>query len=363
MTYQSCLKQLQTSHIQGDMKYPCIIKKIPMVDEAGVLDPHYHKEAKKDMKGIMSNIALPPIYKGIPIGSIRQKMGCDNKDITKNHIAESQISLPMKDRIIYMNYYRPLHHDDILPTIIYFHGGAYVGGSVDVTRNVCRALSDRLKFNVIDVDYRLAPENPYPAALDDAYAALTYLYEHNEEYRIDVNQLYVGGDSAGGNLALSCCIKDIENNTKRIKGIILYYPHVLMKETHEYPWSLDMYDMQLKDMLVITKDILALRESIKMLDVLYLQKKIDKNDAHVSILLSDKLSYLPPTFMVCAEYDYLRIQQEYFADKLYNEGVNISMIHYRGMEHAFMDKIGIYPQSEDVIKETVKFINKLNEKR
>lgn len=316
--------------------------------ESGELDPRYHME-QNDKKELLQTDYF---WKGIPIGVIRDAMGCENKDISKHLVEESVLHIPLEDHIVDVYMYRPFHNAKKLPCMIYFHGGAYAGGSYKVTANLCRAICDREGIVVVNVDYRLAPEYPFPCGLQDCWDCMNWLIENADKYYLDAQEISVSGDSAGGNFAINCCRKDHVLGLSRIKGCFLYYPHVSMIETEQYPWSLENYSIGIKDKVEIVKNMLGLKEVIRLSELYYLQEQGKKDSFEASPLLEDDLSWMPLTLIITAEFDYLRIQQEYFAQKLHEANVNVKMIQYKGMQHAFMDRIGTYPQAEAAIIET-----------
>lgn len=321
----------------------------------GVLDACYNEGKPKEIISHQSDY----FYKGIPIGRMRDAMNCENKDASKGIIEESILHVPFSDHMITMVMYKPFHANEILPCIVYFHGGAYMGGSIKVTANICRALADEFHAVVFNVDYRLAPEHPYPRSSDDCYGCFNWICDHAMQYGIDEKAIYVAGDSAGGNFAINCCIREHELNIHRIHGAILYYPHVIMMETKEYPWDLSMYDIQDDDKVEIMRDIIGLKEVIRMADFYYLQGAVKKEDALVSPLLYEHMEGLPPMMIVTAEFDYLRVQQEYFANRLHEANVTEQLLQYQGMQHAFMDHIGTYPQAQAAIQETIAFLRNI----
>lgn len=359
MEYKAILESLlQTKVIDPRFHSPAYFIPSPDITKAGVLDERYHQALPKK-SGIQSDY----YYKGIPIGSIRDAMNCENVNIAENLIEESILHVQFNDHIVNIYMYRPFHRKEKLPCIVYYHGGAYLGGSVKVTANISRALCDRLQAVVFDVDYRLAPEYPYPSSSDDCYGCFNWICDHADQYLIDEQQLYVAGDSAGGNFVINSCIREYELELYRIKGCLLYYPHVSMIETKEYPWDISMYDMDDSQKVEITKDILWLREIVRASEFYYLQSRIVKGNPLVSPLFYERLHGLPPTLIISAEFDYLRIQQEYFFQKLQDVGVDVKYLQYQGMQHAFLDQIGYHPQAEAVIIETKAFIDEINKKK
>ena len=321
----------------------------------GLLDPCYHAYKGEKPKGMQSDY----FYKGIPIGRIRDAMAADNRSITDGLVEESTLHIPFSDHPVEAVMYRPFRKEGKLPCIMYFHGGAYAGGSIKTTANLCRTLCDLHQAVVINVDYRLAPEHPYPQGSDDCYGCFNWIYEHAEQYGIETAAVYTAGDSAGGNFAVNCCIRERELQLDRIKACILYYPHVSMVETKDYPWGLSRYYIDDKDKIEITKNILGLREVIRASEFYYLQSVVEKTDMLVSPLFYEQPDRLPPMLIITAEFDYLRIQQEYFAQRLNR----VMMIQYQGMQHAFMDRIGFYPQAEDAVMETCRFLDAIEQEK
>lgn len=161
------------------------------------------------------------------------------------------------------------------------------------------------------------------------------------------------GDSSGANIAAAMTIFDIESDNHWIKQQILLYPivNMAMKETAEYKWSLDEYDIHDNDE-IITFIVKSLGIGVHYINKLY-AKDVDLKDPLVSPLFaSDKtIQQMPPTIIVTAEYDFLRIESEAYAKRLVTNGVPISFFRYRGLDHGFVDKVGIFPQSEDALQE------------
>jgi acetyl esterase len=134
-------------------------------------------------------------------------------------------SVPGPDGPIRIRVYRPVRNET-LPALIFFHGGGFVICNLDTHDRQCRALANASGCAVISVDYRLAPENKYPAAVNDAYAATQFIAEHPAEFGIDPNRIAVGGDSAGGNLATVVALLSRERGGPRLKFQLLIYPVV-----------------------------------------------------------------------------------------------------------------------------------------
>jgi acetyl esterase/lipase len=221
-------------------------------------------------------------------------------------------------------------------------------------------LSERANVVVISVDYRLAPEHPFPAGLNDCYRALEWVYANATELNVLRDQIAVAGDSAGGNLATACCLMEQERGEGRICYQAPVYPVVNLGSipTDDFEWTLDAYDISHHHDLV-RGVVLSLADADSFFNDLYLQGMADVTHPLVSPLFADDLSSLPPTLIVTAEYDYLRLEGEAYARKLSRAGVPTRLVQYRGMDHAFMDKLGDYPQADDCMNEIAKGLKEL----
>jgi acetyl esterase len=122
--------------------------------------------------------------------------------------------------------------DGLAPVLVFFHGGGWTIGDLDSHDVVCRKLAHEGELMVVSVDYRLAPEHKFPAAVDDAVAATKWIAEHAKQLGIDASRLMVGGDSAGGNLAAVVAIATRDGNGPAIAGQVLIYPATESARTH-----------------------------------------------------------------------------------------------------------------------------------
>ncbi|WP_424768185.1 alpha/beta hydrolase [Paenibacillus sp. sgz302251] len=328
------------------------VKKVPDSDIAGDLDPRVLEVTMEQMKKFASFPKLEAKdgdIAGFPIERVRAMMGWPNLDITTTAIAWSERKVPGRGGDITVRIYTPAVVGS-KPAVVFFHGGGFIGGTIQAVENPCKYLAEHAGAVVVNVDYRLAPEHPFPAGLHDCYDAVKWVYENAEEIQVDRERITVAGDSAGGNLAAVCAIMDRDLGNGMIKYQALIYPTVNMAgmETDDFKWTIHEYEINHNHEL-IRGIVHALGEG--KLDTLYLQGKAEVSDPYVSPLLADDLSGLPPALIIEAEYDYLRLEGEAYGRKLVRSGVPTRMIRYSGMDHAFMDKIGLYPQAEDCMKE------------
>ncbi|PQZ54927.1 alpha/beta hydrolase [Bacillus sp. MYb209] len=338
-----------------------IAKPIPDSSVTGGLDPrvlHVNLQVAEQM-AMMGNQSFDPADTMSFVNGMRAMMGWNNEDVTTSKIETTYKVIEGKNGTIPLRIYTPSNEGN-LPAVVFFHGGGFIGGSVDVVENPCKALAEKAGAVVISVDYRLAPEHPYPAGLTDSFEAVTWVYEHATELRVSPQQIAVSGDSAGGNLATVCALMDSEKGTKMIKLQALIYPTVNMAgvQTEDFEWSRDQYEIRNHSELIIPM-LEGMAGSSELLFQLYLQNNGEITDPHVSPLLSNKLSNMPQTLIVTAEFDYLKVECEAYAAKLARSGVTTKLIQYNGTDHAFMDKIGLYPQAEDLMNEIAKEIKRV----
>jgi acetyl esterase len=213
------------------------------------------------------------------------------------------------------------------PGLVYFRGGGFVLGTLDSSDRVCRDLAHLSGRVVVSVDYRLAPEHPFPAAVDDAYAAAEYVVERAGEFGIDAGQVAIGGESAGANLATVAALRARRRSGPAFAFQLLIYPLVDFADEspsmHEYATG-----------HFITSDVLQYFERH------YLGRLQNRRHPDASPLTAD-LQGLPPAFVISAECDPLRDQAEAYARKLAQAGVPVTAKRYEGMIHPFFSLAGI----------------------
>lgn len=207
------------------------------------------------------------------------------------------------------------------PLFLWFHGGGWVIGDLDTADATCRALANRSGAVVVSVDYRLAPEHPAPAAVDDAWAALTWAVENSELLGVGTSSLGVGGDSAGGNVAAVLCQRVRDEFGPEIDFQLLVYPVTDCTLSHPSVEENGEGYFLTKDALVwFTGHYLAGQ---------------DPKHPSVSPLHADSLAGLPPAMIITAELDPLRDEGEAYAVALADAGVPVEAIRYEGQIHGF----------------------------
>lgn len=214
--------------------------------------------------------------------------------------------------------YRP--EPGVLPVVVFFHGGGWVLGSVATHDQMCRVLARESGCAVVSVDYRRAPEHPYPAAVDDAAAALEWVRVHGHEHRLDPVRLAVAGDSAGGNIAAAAAIRS-RGAGRHLLLQLLYYP---VTTTDLGSGTDPDYDG-----LVLCRDELMWHQDQ------YLPRETDRRLPEASPSDCADLAGMPGAVIIAAECDPIAPQSHRYAEALRAAGVDVSLHTYPGMIHGF----------------------------
>src|SRR5579863_2711802 len=230
--------------------------------------------------------------------------------------------------------YRPASQRP-LPALLYFFGGGWVLGSIDTADGVARALANASGALVVVPGYRLAPEHPFPAAVDDCYAALRWVAAHAGEIGADPARLAVGGDSAGGNLAAATTLL-ARSDGLALAGQLLVYPNTdQLAPAEPAPGADDPF--------------LFNRHSVAWYRRHYLAGPGDAASPLASPLRAETLAGLPPALVITAEYDPLRAEGEAYARRLADAGVPAELTCYPGMAHGFFTMLGTLESSRAAI--------------
>ena len=319
-----------------------LVKPIPDPVEGTRIDRRikYFDEYKRPEKS-----GNPYVFNGEAVGDMRDNMGLLNLNLCKSNILMS------KENINGVNcrVYKKEGLKENLPCIVYIHGGAFIGGSLDVSENPCKLIAEGINGIVISVDYSLAPEKPYPLGLNDCRKVMEYIEENNFLYGIDKNKIGIVGESAGANLAT---ILANENSNIKFQGLV--YPVVTFVEKNPFfNWDIDLYENSYNEEKIYNF-INSLRNCEDLVQRLYIQRELDPRREDLSPIFNKNLSKAKKTLIAVSEYDYLRVQGEAYGKLIHKAGVETKIIRYEGVNHAFLDNLGIYPQAEDTINEIVK---------
>ena len=210
----------------------------------------------------------------------------------------------------------------LAPGLVFFHGGGWVIGDLDSHDVVCRKLADEGELMVVSVDYRLAPEHKFPAAVDDAIASTKWIAENAKQFGIDASRLMVGGDSAGGNLAAVVAISARDGNGPDIAGQLLIYPAIDFAMTHPSHKEPET-------------SILLTHSVIRWFSDHYLNGAADVHDWRASPARAKTLIGLPPAYVLTAGADPLRDEGDEYARRLKEAGVAVTHRTFPGQFHGF----------------------------
>ena len=218
--------------------------------------------------------------------------------------------------------YRP-ELKDTPPVLVYFHGGGWVLGSLETHDAICRALANAARCVVVAVDYRLAPEHPFPQGLQDCQAVVRWVQQSSDELGVDGERVAVGGDSAGGNLAAAVANGCRDESAKPLCHQLLIYPVIDAEQaTESYRENAEGY--------------LLTALGMKMFWELYLGEAAASESALASPARVADLSDLPPATVITAQYDPLRDEGEIYAERLKAAGNQVALRRWDGVFHGFV---------------------------
>lgn len=231
------------------------------------------------------------------------------------------------------------------PLIVYFHGGGWVVGDLDTHHPICRRLSDECGCTLVSVDYRLAPEHPYPAAQDDALAATQWIAQHSGELGPSNGEIILAGDSAGGHLAIATALELPEALHRRMVGNIAIYP-----VADHYSQARDSYTEKGTG-YALSKNLMVWFWDTYMAGT----KNIPDR---ASPIRSSNLSKQPRSMVITAENDPLRDEGKAYAEALQAAGVDVTYSHYPNAQHGFAGGQGPIEDCETLVAEINQWINK-----
>lgn len=242
--------------------------------------------------------------------------------------------------------YRIYRHEDVTespePTLIYYHGGGMVFGSLDSHDPICRAIAEAVPCTVISIDYRLAPETPFPGAAHDAIAAFRWVAAQADSLGVDRARIAVGGDSAGGNLAA------VVSNETRHDAISpcfqwLIYPNADLAASGG---SIDAF----------AEGYFLTRKAMDWFKDLYAPDPADRLNPLCSPLRVDSLAGVAPALVTTAGFDPLKDEGVAYVAKLKSDGVPAEYIDYPGMIHGYLRAFAIVDAARQTINDSAKSI-------
>jgi acetyl esterase len=269
-----------------------------------------------------------PSYETLPVAVAREfyRAGRDRLTPDTPAVAESRaLTATGRNGAIPLRLYRPLGAapDTVLPTLVYYHGGGWVIGDLDTHDVVCRQLANRAGCAVIAVEYRLAPEHAFPAAVEDAFDALCWVRDQAVTLVVDAERLAVGGDSAGGNLAAVAALIARDAGSPGLRYQLLIYPATDF---------IGGYESQER----LAEGYLLTRANQAWFHAQYLPNRADRTDWRASPLQAPSHADLPPAYVLTAGYDPLSDEGEAYANKLEAAGITVTRRHFAGQIHGFI---------------------------
>ncbi|WP_291288195.1 alpha/beta hydrolase [Enorma sp.] len=331
----------------------------PMPDEERehALDPRVYELTQKRLSGAFVTPA------GVDFEAMRKRPNKENHDIDDGNVTETVETMRLTGRDgddlrdIELYVFTPEGLAEPAPVVAFYHGGGFTVGNIGMYRPALRYLAEQAGCVVVFPDYRLAPEHPFPAGLNDCDETLDYLVEHAERLGIDMSRLAVAGDSAGGSLANG--VVQLRAGSGLVKLVMEMYPAV---DSGPVPpeWSYDMYPWLPEQAVEAKSRVDRIKASVDDLSAVYTAGDAQKMlDPLISAAYCEDLSVFPRTVVVSSEFDYLRYQNEKFAQQLRAAGVEVRAIRYLGCDHGFFEACGVMSQAEDLCRVMAAEVRKL----
>ncbi|HEX6665065.1 MAG TPA: alpha/beta hydrolase [Solirubrobacterales bacterium] len=237
------------------------------------------------------------------------------------------LQIPGQGGSIPVRHYRPLGlpADQPAPLLVYYHGGGWVIGDLDTHDGVCRFLATVAGVQVLSVGYRLAPEHPFPAPVEDAWSGFAWAVENAASLGADPARIAVGGDSAGGNMAAVVSLLAREGGGARPAMQLLIYP--VTDPAEEMP-----------SRLLFADGFMLTKADMDYFEGMYLPPGTDRDDPRISIFEAPNLADLAPAYVTTAGFDPLRDEGEAFALRLRDAGNRVALRRHPGLIHGFANQ-------------------------
>ena len=227
--------------------------------------------------------------------------------------------------------------------LVFYHGGGWVIGDLETHDRECRALCVGAGCMVVSVDYRLAPEHPFPAAVDDAFAALRWVHANAASLGADPSRMAVGGDSAGGNLSAVMTLMARDQGGPELRFQLLVYPAVDARQLDDYGSRVSNAEAPFLPWTTIEYFVGHYLDASGEPD--------PRQDPRMSPLLARSHRGLPPALVVTAEFDPLRDEGEAYARELEGAGVEVQLHRYDGMPHVFFQLSPVVEDGRKLLEE------------
>ncbi len=342
-TYDPSLVQAirEKSHVIKADGLAIELRPVPDDDRPHALDPRVLANTLPKLDGTFADVAMDDVV------AMRKRSIKPIFCIHEGEVARETRIMWLDGRGIPVHIWIPASQRANSPLAVYLHGGCFAYGCVEERDPMLRYLAETACCIVAYPEYRLAPENPYPAAVDDCAGCIRWLADHADEYGFDVSKLVVLGDSAGGSLTNAMVMRLAD--TLPVKLAVTMYALVdAYPPTRGSDFSYDRYDH-------LAEQDAACRNRIDRIKDAGVEPFYTANDCEllanpeISVWHAEDVSMFPRTVVAYSEFDFLRCQNERWARRLADEGVDVRCVRYCGCDHGFLERFGTMPQAEDFI--------------
>ena len=308
-------------NVETDIKNPELIALLREMNPQGGMAPFTAEEKRA------------AYLKGVPRAGTPEEIGS---------VADRTVPGPAGE--IPVRIYQPMSPEAAsLPVVLYLHGGGFISGDLETHDPICRMLANHVPAVVVAVDYRLAPEAPYPAATEDGFAVLSWLVSNASSINGDARRIAVVGDSAGGNLAAVMPLMARDKGLGGLVAQVLIYP---------------MVDATLSSGSMVENAFIppfTLVDCVKSWQM-YLAGNEDRRHPYISPLHAPSLSGLPPALVITSEFDILADEGIAYADRLQEAGVRVQQEEFQGMIHGFFQWGGVVAAGRLAMNRVVQFL-------
>jgi acetyl esterase len=287
---------------------------------------------------------LPQVWQA-PLAEIRENTRLHialKQPLLQIHSVEHQ-SIEGPTSALPIRIYRPSEEQN-LPALVFFHGGGWVLNFLDIYEPALRKIASKGNFVIVAVEYQKAPENPYPAPLNDCYATLKWVIENATELGIDLTAIGVGGDSAGGNLASSVALKASDEQLISLAFQLLIYP-------------CNDYQMNYPSATNYSQGYGLTTQAMKWFWDQYLPKIEDREDPYAVPIKAKSLRGVAPAILIAAEFDPLTDDVKNYYQKLIVDSVPALYKEFAGQIHGFFNLSGVTDDAESLYLEIAKEVN------
>tara|TARA_R110002111_G_scaffold259308_1_gene329302 strand:+ start:110186 stop:111127 length:942 start_codon:yes stop_codon:yes gene_type:complete len=260
------------------------------------------------------------------------------------------LTLSINQAEIPIRIYTPANRQDVSdsksPALVYFHGGGWVMGTLDAYDGLCQDLAGTSGCKIISVDYRMAPEYPYPIPFEDAFAATEWISSNADDFEIDQERIAVGGDSAGGNLATAVALKARQSTSLNLAYQLLVYP------VTNYQFDTESY-------LKYGTNYFLTKRAMEWFWDQYLPDESAGREFYASPLRCKDLSGLPAAMVITAGYDPLYSEAVQYVEQMRRSGNHVEHINFEDMIHGFFRRSDLYDRAFEAVQLAGKKLNEV----